>query len=119
MSSEPIAISPELAAFLYRLSFTYCWDMKPADALSQPMRVIRRAMDFAIWEDILEMERVIGHALLAKALSNAPMGAMRPKSWSFWHVRIGIRGPDGEIPPEPSDRFAEREPDATVFVRSS
>ena len=109
MPREPIQISPELAALLRRLSLTYCWDMKREDALLQPLRVLRRAMDFAVWDDILVMEAIVGKPLLTETLKTAPMGAMRPKSWSFWHVRLRLRDPDGEIPPEPSDRFAEPE----------
>ena len=117
MMSEPTEIGPEFAALLQRLSIKYCWDMRPENVLTQPMRVIRRAMDFATWEDILEMERVIEHAFLVKALKNAPMGAMRPKSWSFWHVRLHIRAPDGEIPSEPSDRFGQRDENDSFVVR--
>jgi hypothetical protein len=109
MPREPIEFDPELAALLRRLSLTYCWDMKPEDALLQALRVLRRSMDFAVWDDVLAMEAIVGKPLLTEALKTAPMGAMRPKSWSFWHVRLGLRGPDGEIPPEPSDRFAEPE----------
>lgn len=119
MARDPIAISPELAALLYRLSLTYCWDMRPEDALSHPMRVLRQAMDFATWEDILEMERIVGPTLLTQALKTSPVGALRPKSWSFWHVRLHLHGSDGEIPPEPRDRFAETNADPTFVVRSS
>lgn len=119
MPRDPIEISPELTTLLYRLSLTYCWDMKSEDALSHPMRVLRRAMDFAIWDDILKMERVVGPALLTQALKTASIGAMRPKSWSFWHVRLRLRDDNGEILPEPSDRFARTDADDTFVVRSS
>ncbi|MGH1591118.1 hypothetical protein ACRBEV_25535 [Methylobacterium phyllosphaerae] len=55
MPPDPFEIRPELAALLDRLSRIYCWDMSPEDAPIQPFRVLRRAMDFATWEDILEM----------------------------------------------------------------
>jgi hypothetical protein len=56
MPREPIEIRPELAVLLRRLSLTYCWDMTPEDVLLQPLHVLRRAMDFAVWDDILAME---------------------------------------------------------------
>jgi hypothetical protein len=115
---DPIQIGPELAALLYRLSRIYCGDMSPEDALIQPFRVLRRAMDFATWEDILEMERIVGPTLLTQALKTALMGALRPKSWSFRHVRLGLYGPGGEIPPEPNNWFAETDADPTFIVRS-
>lgn len=76
------------------------------------------AMDSAGGDDILEMERVVGPTFLTQALKTAPVGAMRPNSWSFWHVRLGLFGSDGEFPPERKYRFAKTDAGDTFSVRS-
>lgn len=105
MEPLPDAITPEVAALLHRLKVKYGWDMKAVDALEQPMRVLRRAMNYAVPKDQDEMEQVVGRALLVHALESAQLGNFLPARWRYWHQRLGLVAPGAEPPPMPSDRY--------------
>lgn len=91
---------------LTRLAARYCWDMTPSQAADYPDRVILRTMDLGTLQDIIALERRFGTARLAEVLARAPAGALRPRSWSFWHYRLGLVPPGAAVPPQPTRRFA-------------
>jgi hypothetical protein len=86
---------------LRRLANRYIWDMRLAEALRFPDRIILRTMDIGTLPDILALERVFGGMALAEILRRAPAGALKPRSWSFWHYRLGLIPPGGRVPPQP------------------
>ena len=84
----------------------YCWDMDPKDALSSRERVVRRVMDLGVLRDVVSLERMFPREDIVMALKNAPPGALRPRSWAFWHYRLGLVSPGEDAPPEPTRAFA-------------
>ena len=87
---------------LHRLAQKYCWDLTPADADKFPDKIILRTMDFGTLEDIFILQDIFGAKSLRSVLRNAPAGSLRPRSWSFWHYRLGelFEG----APPQPPSR---------------
>jgi hypothetical protein len=91
---------------LARLARIYSWDMKAEEACRWPYRLLRRVMDIGTFEDIISMERQIGDDELTHALRTAEAGALRPKSWTFWHYRLGLVPPGQSCPSLPARRAA-------------
>lgn len=89
-----------------RLAAAYSWDMRIDEARQWPYRLMRRVMDVGTLDDIVSMEPVFGRDELARALATADVGAFRPKSWTFWHYRLGLTQPGGVCPPMPVRRAA-------------
>ena len=89
-----------------RLAQIYSWDMRLEEAIKWPERLLRRVMDIGTLQDIVSMENKIGRKPLVEALRNAEIGALRPKSWTFWHYRLGIVKIGEECPPYPVRKFA-------------
>lgn len=89
-----------------RLALIYSWDMRLEEAIKWPERLLRRVMDIGTLEDIVLMEQAIGRKHLARALGNAQAGALRHRSWTFWHHRLDLVEKDKQCPPPPVRRFA-------------
>jgi len=89
-----------------RLAAAYSWDMRIDEARRWPYRLMRRVMDVGTLEDIVSMEASFGRDELTKALATAEAGALRPKSWTFWHYRLGLVPPAATCPPVPARRSA-------------
>ena len=88
---------------LRALAARYCWDMDPKDAPARKNSVILRVMDLGAWDDLLDLEKTFGAAELARRLRAAPPGALRPRSWTFWHYRLGLADSANQ-PPAPPER---------------
>lgn len=92
--------------FLRAMARLYCWDMALDDAVDRADRVIYRVMDLGVLDDILALERTFGRPRLADILEHMPPGAMRPRSWWFWHYRLGLADADHDPPDMPVRVFA-------------
>ncbi len=79
----------------------YVWDRDPDDALAEADRTIRRVMDLGTIEDVFAMEEILGRPRLVDALATTPPGGLRPRSWWFWHYRLGLTEPGADPPPMP------------------
>lgn len=97
---------PDAETFLRAMARRYVWDRSEADALAWPDRIIRRVMDLGTIDDAFDLERILGRARLAEVLRTSPAGAMRPRSWSFWHHRLELVAPTENPPPMPVRRVA-------------
>ena len=93
-------------AFLAVMARRYVWDKTELEALALPDRVIRRVMDLGTLADVLEMEQVLGRDRLVATLRTMPAGGMRPRSWWFWHYRLGLADAAHDPPPMPKRSFA-------------
>lgn len=100
-----IALDGDRGAEFNRLARIYSWDEKLDVARTWPQRLLLRVMDIGMLEDILALERVFGHEILTKLLAAAEIGSLRPKSWTFWHYRLGLVAPGEPCPPMPSSQF--------------
>ena len=75
----------------------YAWDVDLAEADALRTKVILRVMDYGTYEDTLQLEEAVAKQELVDALTNAPPGALRPRSWSFWRYRLGLVS-DDQVP---------------------
>ena len=84
---KPIPLTAETEALARRL----VWFEEPAEALADPVRFMAYALEYATHED---MKALRDHARLTdadirEALAAAPPGIIRPRSWAYWHARMG------------------------------
>ena len=91
--------------FLRAMARRYVWDQTPDEALARPDRIVRRVLDLGTWEDTSTLEAIFGHSRLAVILSASPPGALRPRSWWYWHYRLGLTVPAKSPPPMPTRSY--------------
>jgi hypothetical protein len=73
---------------------------------SQPRsgaRIIAQAMSLAGFEDVRQLERVLGADILAETMLNAEPGWIDERSWEFWRGRL-TRATGRGIPDAPPRR---------------
>lgn len=87
------------------LAKKYVWWKSPEDAVGQPERVIAQVMNIGDFEDIQRIEALAGTEMLARVLTQAEIGQFTPRSWSYWHYRLGIADID-DVPALPLRRLA-------------
>ena len=98
------APSSKVHALLRRLAKTYVWWKTPDEAIRRPERVVLQVMDIGDYRDVQDLARTVGEDGLREALSRAEAGQLSPRSWAYWHYRLGLATP-GEVPPMPVRRF--------------
>lgn len=76
--------------------------MSPEEALRDDSRFLAQVMALGTWDDVAVAQAAYPVEVWRSVLRNAPAGVIDPRSWSFWHVRLGMM----PIPPMPSRRFA-------------
>jgi hypothetical protein len=89
---------------LRSLAGKYIWWKTPDESLRFPQRVIAQVMNIGDYEDVQAMSDDQTEARLKQALLEAEAGQFSPKSWSYWHYRLGLARP-GEVPALPIRRF--------------
>ena len=88
---------------LMLLAQKYIWWKSLSDAADQPERVIAQVMNIGDFEDIQRLEALAGNDMLVEVLNRAEIGQFTPRSWTYWHYRLGIADID-QVPPLPSRR---------------
>lgn len=69
------------------------WDeTEKPPALDSP-RLLLRIMEMGTWEMIRAMEKTFSDAYLKGVLRQATFGALSPKSWHFWCLRLQTKLP--------------------------
>jgi hypothetical protein len=92
-----IPSTPEILAISRRI----LWFEEPEVALANPIRFVAYAMRYATHQDISIIRRFVDDDALKEVLLNAPLGIIDPRSWAYWHVKMGIFPP----PLMPERRF--------------
>ena len=87
--------------FLQAMAYRYCWDT-PDPMIVAEDRIVRRVMDLGVLDDALALEPTLGRARLIEVLTTTSAGGMRPKSWWFWHYRLGLADAAHDPPPMPA-----------------
>ncbi len=93
-----------LKTLLLRLASRYIWWKSPDDALLYPDRVVAQVMDIGDFYDMEELARLVGDDRLRAVLAQAQAGQFRPRSWHYWHHRLGLVASDG-VPPLPARKL--------------
>lgn len=91
-------------ALLKHLAKRYVWWKTPEQALVFPRRVIAQVMDIGDYQDVLAMAAQLGDEQLKDVLAHAEAGQFSPRSWAYWHYRLGLAEVD-QVPPVPTRRF--------------
>lgn len=99
MSTESHALLPALAA-------RYIWWQTPTEAMRQPARVIAQVMDLGTLEDADQLEAVVGPTAMIDVLHHAQAGWFRPRSWSYWHHRLGLTTAYTTVPDQPARKIS-------------
>ncbi len=77
------------------------WFEPPEQALADPIRFVTYAMTYGTHQDMKVVRLYLSDDDLREALTNAPPGIFDPRSWAYWHLKLGQYPP----PPLPSRRF--------------
>jgi hypothetical protein len=80
----------EPSRLLHDLAKKYVWWKTPEEALLFPQRVIAQVMNIGDYSDVQAMSNEQGEDMLKQTLMAAEAGQFNPKSWSYWHYRLGL-----------------------------
>lgn len=88
-------------AFVRTIGTRYLWwERQRIDAV--PIRrILAQIMDIGDYDDIECAIDRLGPAPFVDAIEHALPGWFRPRSWSYWHLRLGLRGPGEPTPAMP------------------
>lgn len=89
---------------LKALAGKYIWWKSPDEAMAQPERVIAQVMGIGDWDDVQALVSQVGDNALRQVLEHAQAGQFRPRSWAYWHYRLGLCEVD-QVPPLPVRKF--------------
>ena len=78
---DPILVSAQRKLF---------WDERGNPPPIDSPRFLLRVMDLGNWHMVRAMEERFSPDYLANTLRQAPCGALSPKSWNFWCLRLGV-----------------------------
>lgn len=90
-------------ALLESLARRYCWWQSPEEALQIPRRIVARVMEMGDYKDVELLGDTLGTTVLRDALQHAEAGEFSPRSWHYWHYRLGL-AELGQVPPLPQRR---------------
>jgi len=79
------------------------WFEPPDQAVQDPVRFLAYAMTYATPEDMQEIRRQVSDDDIRSALASAPPGIIDPRSWTYWHLKMGTYAP----PPLPQRKLRD------------
>jgi hypothetical protein len=77
------------------------WFEPPDQALVDPIRFMAYAMTYARHEDMRLIRNYVSDEDIREALDSALPGIIDPRSWAYWHLKMGRYPP----PPLPARKF--------------
>jgi hypothetical protein len=83
---------PKTKEFL-DLAARVIWFEPPDVALRDVTRFMAYAFRYATHEDMKVLRSILSDDDLREALASAPPGIIDPRSWSYWHVVVGVFPP--------------------------
>jgi hypothetical protein len=90
---------------LKRYAKRYIWWQSPDVAVRFPQRVVARVMNIGDFDDVVALAKQAGDDYLRDVLTHAEIGQFTPRSWHYWHYRLGLASAPDEVPPMPSRRL--------------
>jgi hypothetical protein len=82
----------------------YMWWKTPEAAIATPARVIAQVMNIGDFKDMQDIARQVGDEGLREVLAQAEAGWFTPRSWAYWHYRLGLCEVD-KVPSLPVRQF--------------
>ncbi len=105
MHPPPLACNPaELRELLRPMAARLIWWQPAEHSLHHPDRVIAQVLELGTFEDGQRLRQVLGDGRLAQVLQRAEPGWFSPRSWNYWHQKLGLAHA-GSIPPLPRRQF--------------
>ena len=89
-------------SILGEMSAKYIWWKSGDD--DQPFkarRVLAQVMDIGDFGDVVRVLDDVGEEPLRDVLAHAEPGWFKPRSWSYWHYRLGVVTPGAALPAMP------------------
>lgn len=83
----------------------YIWWMTPDEAVTMPERVMAQVMNIGDYDDVQALATLAGDDYLRAVLRQAEIGQFTPRSWTYWHYRLGLAALD-HVPPMPARIFS-------------
>ena len=90
---------------LARLAQKYIWWTTPEAAITTPERVVAHVMNIGDYDDVQALAALVGDTYLRTVLQHAEIGQFTPRSWAYWHYRLGLAMPS-HLPAMPRRTFA-------------
>lgn len=81
-------------ALIKKLAHKYIWWKTLDEAITMPERIIAQVMDIGDYEDIQLLVNNVGDETLRDVLTHAEIGQFNPRSWAYWHYRLGLAPPE-------------------------
>lgn len=82
-----------------KLARRYIWWSSPEETMvSNLPRLIAQVMELGTWEDAHALLALVGLRAFVDVLRHPPPGVFSPRSWHFWHYRLGLGPPAGGPP---------------------
>lgn len=94
---KTLSLTDELAKVAQRV----VWFEKPIEAISDPVQFVAYAMTYGTHEDMKVIRQYLSDNDLRELLAKAPPGIFDPRSWAYWHLKLGQYPP----PPLPTRVF--------------
>ena len=90
--------------FLRQMARKYVWWLPAGEAVARPHLVAAQVMNLGDYGDVRALEATLGRECLTQVVRGADAGRFSPRSWNFWHYRLGLAAP-GRVPPLPRRSF--------------
>jgi hypothetical protein len=90
-------------SLLKTLAAKYIWWIKPEDVLKRPERVVIQVMNIGDFADAAAVIDAVGEEQARVLLATAEAGQFTPRSWHYWHYRLGL-AEVGHVAPLPTRR---------------
>jgi len=71
----------------------YIWWKPPEEAVLWVERLCAQVMTLGEYEDIQDLDRLIGEASLCHVIDAAEAGWFNMRSWVYWHRRLALSPP--------------------------
>ncbi|MGB3225585.1 MAG: hypothetical protein WBB23_22540 [Desulforhopalus sp.] len=93
-TKKKCTMTSEQLSFLQSKAANYIWWKTPEEAIEFPLLVLGQVMDLCNWGDLIDLEKTFSKEELLSFLEDAEAGQLRPRSWNFWHIRLGFEYED-------------------------
>jgi|SRR5690606_37721853 len=85
----------------------YIWWKTPEEAVARPERLYAQVMDIGDYDDALSLVKMVGEETLRNVLTHAEPGYFNPRSWAYWHYRLGVIKSGDPMPAMPRRVFPD------------
>ena len=98
-------MTPPDPSSLARFARKYIWWTTADVAVTMPERIVAQVMNIGDYDDVQALASLAGEDYLREVLQHAEIGQFTPRSWAYWHYRLGLAAP-GHVPAMPTRAFA-------------